>query len=52
MRAPSKVMSPILLCGPTTPEVGVGHMAIEVESSLQYPITHCFHVTDNGRGAV
>lgn len=46
-----KVMSPILLCWPTTSELDVGVMAVEVESSSQYSFTFCFCVTDSGRGS-
>jgi len=40
-RAALKVLSPILLCWPTTPEVGVGGVAVEVEPSYQYSVTFC-----------
>ena len=50
--AAPRVMPLILLCWPTVSEVNVGGMAIEAESSHQYYITYCCHVTDGSRGAV
>ena len=51
-RAALKILPPILLCWPTTSEVNVGGMAVEVEPSHQYPITCCCYVTDGSRGAI
>ena len=51
-RAVPKVMSPILLCWPTTSQADVGGMAGEVEPSHQYPVTFCCRVTDGSRRAV
>ena len=51
-RAGLKVMSPILLCWPIISEADVGDMAVEVETSCQYPITFCCCVTNWSRGAV
>ena len=50
MTAALKVMSFILLCGPTTSEIDVGGMAVEAEPSLQYSIIFCCHVTDGSKG--
>jgi len=36
MRAAPKVMPPILLCPPTTPEADVGGMAVGAEPLCQY----------------
>jgi len=47
-----KVMPSVLLCWLVTSEADVGNMAVEVESSLQYSVTLCCHVTDGSRGAV
>jgi len=46
-----KVM-PILLCWLTMSEADVDGMAAEVESSHQYSILFCCHVTDGSRGAI
>ena len=51
-RAALKAVPPILLCWSTTSEADVGGMAVEVETSHQYSITFCCHVTDSSRGAV
>ena len=51
MRAALKVVSPILLCWPMTPEADVGGVAIEIEPFCQYSIIFCFCVTDGSRGA-
>lgn len=40
-RAASKVMPPVLPCGPMTSEADVAGMAAEVEPSHQYPIKFC-----------
>jgi len=45
-------MPPILLCWPTTSEVDVGDMAVEVEPSHQYSVIFCCHATDDSGGAV
>ena len=47
-----KVMPAILLCWPTMSEAPVGGMTVQAESSHQYSITFCCHVTDSSRGAV
>jgi len=47
-----KLMTPILLCWPTTTEADVGDMAVEVEPSLQYSVKFCCRATDDSRGAV
>ena len=52
MRAAPKVMLPILLSQPTTSEVDVGGMAVEVEPSHQYVMTFCCCATDGSRGAI
>jgi len=52
MRAAAKLPLPILLCWPTTSEVDVGGMAVEVEPYRQYYVACCCHVTDGSRGAV
>ena len=39
-----KVMPPILLFCPTT-SVDVGGVAVDLETSCQYPITFCCHLT-------
>ena len=41
-----KVMPPSLLCWPSTSDVDVGGIAVEVEPSHQYSITCCCHMTD------
>jgi len=51
-RAALKVMSPILLCWPTTSETDVGGMAVDPEPFCQYPITFCCCATAGSRGAV
>jgi len=51
MRAVLKLMPPILSCWPATSEADVG-LAGEVETSHQYYVTFCCHVTDVSRGAV
>ena len=51
MTVSPKVMPPILLCWPTTSEVAVGGMAVEVEPFHQYPITFCCCVADSSGGA-
>jgi len=51
MRAVLKV-SPILLCWPTASKADGDGTAVEVETSLQYPITFWCRVTDGSRGAV
>ena len=51
-RAALKVMPPILLCWPTTSEVVVGGMAVEVEPSHQYSVRYCCCTTDGSRSAV
>ena len=51
-RATSKLMPPILLCWPTTSEVNVVDMAVEVEPSRQYSVKFCCRATDDSRGAV
>jgi len=45
-------MLPILFCWSTISEVGVGGVAVEVESSHQCSVPCCCHVTDGSRGAV
>ena len=52
MRAAQKVLPPILWCWPTTSEVDVGGMAMEVELSQEYSVMFCCCVTDGSRGAV
>ncbi|MEQ5146204.1 hypothetical protein ABN231_18085 [Proteus mirabilis] len=52
MKAVPEVRLSVLLCWPTTSEVDVGGMAVEVEPSHQYSITFCCCVTDGSRGAV
>jgi len=47
-----KVMSPNLLCWPTTAEADGGGMAVEVEPSHQNSITCCCRATDGSGGAV
>jgi len=47
MRAAPKVMPPILICFPTTSEMDVGGMAVEVQPSHRCSITCCCHVTDD-----
>ena len=47
-----KVMPPILLCWLVMLEEDGGGMAVEVETSHQYPITSCGHVTNSSRVAV
>ena len=47
-----KVMSPILFYWLTISEADVGGIAVEIESSHQYPITFCCCMTDGSRGAV
>lgn len=49
-RAALKVLSPILLCWPTTPEVGVGGVAVEVAPLHQHSVMFCCHATDGSRG--
>ena len=44
-------MPPILLCWPTTSEVDIGGMTVEVEPAQQYSITLCCCVTDHSRRA-
>ena len=51
MRDALNVMTPVLWCWPMIPEVNVGSMAVEAETSHQY-ITLCSRVTDGSRGAV
>jgi len=45
-RAALKVMSPILLCWPTTSEADGGGMVVEPEPSHQYSIAFCCCVAD------
>jgi len=52
MRAAPKLMPPILLCWPTTSEVNVVDMAVEVEPSPQYSVKFCCRATDDSRGAI
>ena len=52
IRAAQKEVPPILLYWTTTLEMDVDGMAVEAESSCQYPITFCFCVTDGNWGAV
>lgn len=47
MRAAQKVMYPILLCWLMTSESDAGGVAVDVETSHQYSITCCCHVTDD-----
>jgi len=47
-----KVMPPIVLCWPMTPEVDAGGMAVEVEPSHQYSIVYCCCATDGSRGPI
>jgi len=51
-KAPPRVMLPILLCWPTMPEVDVGAMAVDVESSHQYSVTFCCHVKNSSTKAI
>ena len=51
-RAAPKLMPPIWLCWPMTPEADAGDIAVEVEPSRQYLNTFCCHVTDGSRGRV
>ena len=44
-----KLKPPILLYCPTTSEVVVGDMAVEVELSHQYSVKFCCHATDGSR---
>ena len=52
MRVALKLMPPVLLCWPTTPEADVGDMSVEVEPSHQYSVKFCCHAADDSRGAV
>jgi len=52
VRVTLKLMPPSLLCWPTTSEVDVGDIAVEVEPSCQYSVKFCCRVTDDSRGAV
>ena len=52
MKGAPKVMLPILSCWPTTSEVDIGGMKVEVEPSHQYSVTCCCHVADGSRVAV
>lgn len=52
MKAPPKVMPPILLVWSMMSEAGVGGMAVEAEPSHQYSVTSHCPVTDGRRGAV
>ena len=45
-------MPPTLLCWPTTSEVAVSGMAVEIEPSHQYSITLCGCATDGSGGTV
>lgn len=47
-----KVAPLIFLYWPTTSELDVGGMAVQVETSHQNFITFCCRATDNSRGAV
>ena len=47
-----KVMPPMLLCWPTTPEAAVGSMAVETEPSLQCFAIFSGHATYGSRGVV
>jgi len=47
-----KVMPPILFCWPTTSDVDVGIMAVEVEPSRQKSITFFDHATDGSRSSL
>lgn len=49
MRAAPKVEPPILLCWPSTSEVDIDSVAVEVTPSHQYYITFCCRVTTDGR---
>ena len=49
--AAPKIMPHILLCWPTTSEVDVGGMSVEIEPSHQYCSFYCC-VTDGSRGTV
>ena len=51
-RAALKAMFPLLLCWPLMSELDVGDTAVQVESSYQYFITFCCHVTDASTGAI
>jgi len=51
-RTAPKVMSPILLCWPTTPQAVGGGMAVEVEPFHQYSTKFCCHATGGSREAV
>jgi hypothetical protein len=52
MRVVLKLMPPILLCWPTTPEADVGDMAVQDEPFHQYSVKFCRRATDESRGAV
>jgi len=52
MEAVLKVLPPILLCWPTTSEMGVGGMTAEVEPSHRYSTAFCFYVTDGSSGTL
>ena len=52
MKIALKLMPPISWCRPTTSEVDVGGMAVEVEHSHQYPITFCCHASNSSRGTM
>ena len=44
MRTAPKVMLPVSLCWPTTSEVNVGGMAVEVEPSHKYSDAFCYRM--------
>jgi len=52
MKAVLKVIPPMLLCWPKTSEADGGGMAVEVESSHQYPIIFSCCMTDGSRGTI
>ena len=45
MRVAPKVMSPLLLCWPMTPDMDFGGMAVDIIPSHKYSIKFCCHMT-------
>jgi len=52
LRTILKELHPSLLCWHMMSEADVGGMAVDIEPSHQYSITHCCCATEGSRGAV